>query len=171
MPRFSNKDYVPAKDSSDNVDIADVVGNKTDGHNGDSLLALAHTNEEHNHAAAQVYPTLAAGATVTSDAVAWTLGTLVEVVPASTITEDFDIHAIDIEAISANDTFELVLYYGAGDTEAGRIRFVRSTVQSATLNTEIQTPLIPANSRVRAAVACAGGGSKTVDVSLRYHTY
>ena len=170
MPRSSNKNYVPAVDSADNIETRDVIGNKSDSHSGTSLMALAHTGEEHAHAVSKVYPTLAAGVQVDTDASAWTLGAFTEIVPANTITDDFDIHAIDVEDISANGTFELVLYYGASDTEAGRIRFVRTTVQSATLNTVIQTPIIPANSRIRAKVASAAGG-QNVTISLRYHTY
>jgi hypothetical protein len=170
MPRFSSKDYVPPVDSAANIETRDVIGNKSDTHSGDSLVALAHTNEEHNHAVSKVYPTLAAGVTVTAAAGAWTLGTLVEIIPASTVTEDFDIHSVDVEDISANGIYELVLYYGAGDTEAGRIRIVQGSVTSAVLNTPIQTPIIPANSRVRAAVASAAG-SQSVTISLRYHTY
>lgn len=171
MANYSSDQLVPAVDSANNVTTADVVGNKSDTHDGDSIAAIAHTLEEHEHAESKVYPTLANGVTVTTAAGAWALGALVEIVPASTITDDFDIHAVDVEGISANDVFELVLYQGAGDTEIGRIRFVRSAVQSATLNTAIQTPIVPANARIRAAVACAAGGAKTVDISVRYHTY
>lgn len=164
---------VPAKDSTDNVDVADVVGNKTDGHTGDSLVALAHTNEEHNHAAGKVYPTLADGVTLTAatGATTWTLGALVEVVPASTIGDDFDIHHVLVEAISANSVYEIVLYQGASDVEVGRVRVVRSTVQSGTLNIPMQTPIIPANARIRAAVASEGDNGETVTISLKYHEY
>ena len=171
MPNYSGEQYVPAVDSSDNETVADVVGNKDDNYTNKSLSSRLHTLSEHAHSESKVYPTLANGVTVTSAAGAWTLGTLVEVVPASTIADYFDIHAVDIEAISANDVFELVFYQGAGDTEIGRIRFVKDAAQSATLNTSIQTPLVPANARIRAAVACAAGGAKTVDVTIRYHTY
>jgi hypothetical protein len=164
---------VPAQDSTANNSVADVVGNKTDTHDGDSLYALAHTNEEHNHAAGKVYPTLADGVVLTAvtDASTWTLGSLVEVVPASTITDDFDIHHVLVEAISANSVYEIVLYAGASDTEIGRMRVVRSTVQSGTLNVPIQTPLVEANSRIRAAVASAGNNGETVTISLKYHLY
>jgi len=169
MTAYSGEHYVPAANSADNVTTADVVGNKSDGHSGTPLVAITHTLEEHAHAISKVYPTLAGGVTATAGA-SWVLGSLVEVVPASTITDDFDIHAIDVEDISANDTYELVLYQGAGDTEVGRIRFVRTAVQSATQNTIIQTPIVPANARIRAAVASAAG-SNDVTISLRYHTY
>lgn len=170
MTRFSGNTYVPAVDSADNVESRDVIGNKSDTHSSDSLVGHLKFLEEHAHSASKVYPTLADGVTLDTSVVAWTLGTLVEIIPASTITEDFDIHAIDVESISANGEFELVLYQGAADVEIGRIRFVRSTVQSATLNTPIQTPLVPANARIRAAVASAAG-TQSVIVSLRYHVY
>lgn len=97
-------------------------------------------------------------------------GAFAEIVPASTITEDFDIHSVDISDMSSNSTFELVLYQGAGDVEIGRIRTVRNAVQSATINTTIQTPIVPANARIRGKVASSAGGN-TIEVSLRYHTY
>lgn len=127
--------------------------------------------EEHFHKEAKVYPTLAAGVTLTAAASSWVLGTTVEVIPASTITDDFDIHYVQIEDISANGTYEIVLYSGAGDTEVGRVRIVRSAVQSEVLAIPIMTPIIAKNSRIRAAVASSGGASETVDISLFYHTY
>lgn len=166
---YSGDQHVPSVDSVDNIKSSDVIGNKSDTHSGDSLFAKVSALNEYFHSVSKVYPTLAGGVTLTAGA-AWTLGALVEIVPASTITSDFDIHAIDIEDISANDTYELVIYYGAGDTEAGRIRFVRNAVQSATLNIPIHMPVIPANSRVRAAVACSTGGF-TADISIRYHEH
>lgn len=164
---------VPSVDSAANLSVADVVGNKSDTHDGDSLYALAHTNEEHNHAVGKVYPTLADGVVLTcaTGATTWTLGALAEVVPASAIGEDFDIHHVLVEAMSANSVYEIVLYQGAGDVEIGRVRCVRSAVQSGTLNIPIQTSMVPADSRIRAAVASAGDNGETVSISLKYHTY
>jgi hypothetical protein len=164
---------VPAQDSTANNSVADVVGNKTDTHDGDSLYAFGHTNDEHIHKPAKVYPSQADGVVLTAanDASTWTLGSLVEVVPASTITDDFDIHHVLVEAISANSVYEIVLFQGAGDVEIARVRVVRSTVQSGTLNLPVQTPIIDANSRIRAAVASAGNNGETVTISLKYHLY
>jgi len=128
-----------------------------------------HTIEEHVHAVGCVYPTLASGVTVTAGA-AWTLGAFVEVVPASTITDEFDIHYVSIENISANDVYELHLYYGAGDTLAGMVRFVKNAAVDAVVNVPFMTPLIPANSRIRAKLASASGGDNA-DISVFYHTY
>ena len=125
--------------------------------------------EEHNHQVGRTYPTLANGVTVTAGA-AWTLGAFVEIVPASTITSEFDIHYISVESLSANEVYELHLFYGAGDTFAGAVRFVKNAAVDAIVNAPFMTPLIPANSRIRAKIATAGGGD-TADISVFYHEY
>jgi len=135
--------------------------------NADKLDILS----EHFHSIACVYPTGAAAVTVAGAAGAWTLGNFVEIVPVNTITEDFDIHWINIEAVSAADVYELVLY--AETTEIGRIRF---SVLGTPANTIIpsqsfQTQIIKANSQIQAKVMSAGGGSDTCDIAIEYHTY
>jgi len=142
----------------------------------DSLTANSpyshiHYMEEHMHAVSKVYPTLAAGVTVTGAAGAWALGNLVEIVPDSTITSLFDIHFISIEDISANGVYELVLYCGAGDTECGRVRFVQNAVQDSVVAVPFMSQQIAANDRIRAAVASSSGGADTVDIAVFYHTY
>ena len=170
MAKLSSRSYVPISDTADNVTIKDVVGSKSDTSAGDSIYSHVHILEEHAHSASMVYPTLANGVTVTEGA-AWTLGAFAQVVPASTIGSAFDIHHVGVENISANGVFELVLYYGAGDTECGRVRFTKNAVQDSVLNIPIQTPIIPLDSKIQAKVASAAGGVKTVDISLFYHIY
>lgn len=165
-----NELSVPTQNSSDNNYIQDVVGNKTDGHSGNSLIAIAHTLEEHVHKEARCYPNLANGITMTAGAGAWNLGTITEIIPASTITDDYDIHYISVEDISANDVYQIILYYGSGDVFAGETRFTRSSVQSNTFHIPIITPVMPANDRVRAQLASASGNNNAV-ISLFYHTY
>ena len=129
--------------------------------------------EEHVHKPSQVYPTLAAGIQVeaTTGVGAWTLGALVEIVPVDTITLGFDIHHVCIEALSANSVYELVLYSGAGDTEIGRVRVVKNANLDGTMNIPIQTSIVAANSRIRAAIATPADDGETMDISLFYHTY
>ncbi len=134
-----------------------------------SSEAKAHLVEEHVHTASQVYPTLAGGVAVLGGGV-WALGGFVTIVAADVITERFDIHHICIEVLDAIETFEIVLYYGAGDVECGRVRVVKNAVMEGTQNVIILTPIIPANSRIRAKVATAGGGD-TATISIFYHTY
>ena len=130
------------------------------------------TSEEHQHTEQLVYPTLADPITVTAHANDWVLGTITEIVPASTITEHFDIHEVSIETVSVKDkTFELVLYYGATDIECGRSRFSSATNKGGVPNGSFMTPIIPANSRIRAQLAVQDGGGQSCTISIRYHVY
>lgn len=165
--QYRNDLNVPAADSTDNVDSSDVLGSKQDGHDGDSAMAVLHTLNEHAHSPSKVYPTLATPENVVAGA-AWVLGAFKEIVPVGGITEDFDIHFVSIEGISANDNYELVLY--AVTTEIGRVRFVKNAGIAPTINVPIQCPIIPANTQIQAKLASATGGSD-VDISLFYHGY
>jgi hypothetical protein len=131
----------------------------------------AKVMEEHVHSASKVYPTLAAAVTVTGAAGAATLGNYAEIVPASTITSPFDVHYINVEDASADDSYELVIY--ATTTEIGRVRFIvdTSVFGSGLPAVPIQTPIVDANAQIQAKVASIGGGGDTVDISLHYHTY
>ena len=149
----------------------DVIGNKTDTHSGDSLYGQVKVLNEHIHKPSQVYPTLASGVTVTAGA-AWTLGSFAVIVPASTIGNDFDIHHISVENISANDVYELVLYSGAdaSEVEIGRVRFTKNANLDSVFNIPFQTPLTAADSQIKAKLA-SSVGSNNVTISVFYHTY
>ncbi|MEA3225152.1 MAG: hypothetical protein U9Q07_04315 [Planctomycetota bacterium] len=128
--------------------------------------------DSHVHGAQGVYPTLADGVSLTTNAADWVLGAIVEIIPASTITDDFDIHEVLIEDINiADKTYELVLYYGAGDVEAGRVRFSAGTTKGGVPNGTMRTPIMPANSRLRGKLAIEDGGSKTAQISVRYQLH
>lgn len=153
-------------------DWGDVIGNPGDGHGANTLSGYLKEILEHIHKEAKVYPTLADCVTVTSGAGDWALGSFVEVVPINTITEEFDIHQVIIETFNTkNKTYELVIYYGGSDTEAGRIRFQSGDNKGNVDNGAFQTPLISENSKIRAKLAIEDGGSKTACISIRYHTY
>ena len=148
-----------------------AIGSKIDPVTGDTVCARVHAINDHIHSPSKVYPTLAAGVTVTADAASWTLGSFTEVVPADTIASVFDIHWVSLEGISANGVYELVLYYGDTDIECGRDRFTKNANLDSTLNVPMQTPLIPANSKIRAKLASDNAVADTVDISLFYHVY
>ena len=127
---------------------------------------------DHIHGVQKVYPTLADGVTLTTEAGDWALGTVTEIVPVNTITNPFDIHEILVEDVNTPDkTYELVLYYGGSDTECGRARFAATSNKGGVPAQMMMTPVIPANSKVRAALAIQDGSGKTAKVSLRYHEY
>jgi hypothetical protein len=124
--------------------------------------------DAHIHGPQQVYPTLANDVALAAHANAWVLGTITEIIPASTIAENFDIHEVLFEDVNVQDkTYELVLYSGAGDVEVGRVRASSSTLKGGIPNGTMKTPIIDAGSRIRARLAVEGGGGKTVRVSLR----
>jgi len=77
---------------------------------------------DHIHSIARIYPTLAAGIDVTANGAPWTLGSAVEVIPASGVGDIFDIHHINIEDVTQDGVYELVLY-GDG-SEICRARFL-----------------------------------------------
>lgn len=130
--------------------------------------------DEHNHSAQKVYPTLANGITVTAAAGVWELGAFVEVVPANTITAPFDIHFLNLGAVSSDTTYEIVFYKGAlnAEVEIGRARFARLSAATANISSQpLMTEVLPANTRISAKLATLNGGSRTAVISLSYHTY
>ena len=148
------------------------VGDNTDNHDGTSLFGRLRELIEHVHTTQKVYPTLADGVTLTTAAGDWALGAITEIVPVNTITTEFDIHEVLVEDVNTQDkTYELVLYYGAGDTECVRVRFAATANKGGVPAQFAMTPLIPANSRIRAQLAIEDGGGKTIKFSLRYHEY
>lgn len=163
----SNNLTVPAIDSADNVDVVDVIGNKNDTHDGDSVRAMVHRLDEHAHKPSKTWPTLADGVVVTAGA-AWVLGSYAEIAAVNDIGTDFDIHHISVEALSANDVYEIVLY--AATTEIARTRVVKNANQDGTMNIPVQCPIQPANTQIQAKVATASGGD-TATISLFYHEY
>ena len=167
----------PSANGTDNVTVADVVGNKDDSHYGGSnttntsLAARIKTLIEHIHKPAKCYPTLAAGVTVTADAAAWTLGAFIEIVPINTITSDFDFHYIAIEGVSAGVSYELVLYQAT--TEIGRVRFTAVGIANNVVipDIPIQTGMCVANAQVQAKLASSSTNADTATISTFYHTY
>ena len=163
---------VPPVDSDANGFMRDAVGNKNDGHTGTSLMSLADTLCEHAHMQARVIPTGDDGITVTSAGGAWTLGAFAVVAPTNAITSDFDLHFVVVEDMSANVTYELVLYSGAdaSEVEIGRVRFTRAQAPISSIVLPIQTPITAANSQIKAKIMDGGGGNNAV-ISLFYHIY
>lgn len=160
---------VPTANSINNVTESDVIGNKTDTIAGTSAMSLLKVAAAYIHAQSRVYPTLADGVVVTGDNVTWTLGAYSVIIPANAVDTPFIIDMIDLQAFSAIDTYELVLYYGpnGAEVEAGRIRFTRTTNNPGP--NEFQTEIIPANSQIKAKLATKNGLSATVTISLNYH--
>ena len=123
-----------------------------------------------NYNRGRVYPTLAAGVSVASANADWTLGTVTEVVPANTITTAYHVSLVSIEACDENAVYELAVYYGASDTLMCTIRFAVSGGFFGNQLYLLPSVKIPANSRLRMALASSNGAGAvgTIAVSVVY---
>lgn len=154
------------------ADQAEQIGYSTDNEltptiSGEDVALMIHA-----HSAQKVYPSLANGITLTGAAGAWALGVIAAIIPINTITDNFDIHSIEIEAYNANDTFEIVLYSDSGGTkEIGRVRVTRITNVGASPSVPFMCKIQLANTGIWGAVASKAGTSNTITISLRYHQY
>jgi hypothetical protein len=124
---------------------------------------------DHAHSVQQVYPDLGDAIEVTSAADAWTLGDAVTIIPVSTVALPFDIHYVDISAISGNDEYQLELYENGCVMQ---VTFVKSATADPVRPLRVQGCIIPANSAVTAKLANkTGAQTRTVNIKLWYHTY
>lgn len=164
---------VPAGNSAANTHMRDVIGNKTDTHDGNSIYAYIETILDHAHNQSRVFPTMSVGSNVeTKAAVTWSVSNNYTniIVPASGITSDFDIHYLSIENISANSVCEIILINMTDKTEIGRVRVTKNAAQDGTMNVPIQTPIQDANDKIGAQMGSSVAGT-TVTFSIFYHTY
>ncbi len=156
-------------DSPNNVTVRDVLGNKEDSSEGNSLYAHGQIIDDHFHAIQRVYPELANSIQVAGGVGVWELGALTTLMPANTVVDHrFDIHWIVICAVSANDEYELILY--ANTTQIGRVGFTRTDKKDVTDGAPFQCPILDSEVRIRARLASAGGGD-TANFKLLYHYY
>lgn len=165
---------VPARNSSANALIRDVLGNKTDGHSGNSVISLLKTLIEHIHKPSIVYPNRASGINVIDGGAGWTPGVITQIIPANTISKDYDIHFVMIEDTTAVDSYQIDFYYGNSNIFAGSCVFVRSAQQDSNVLVPVQgtgdgVP-ISANSRL-SGILTSNGGGRTASVKLFYHVY
>ena len=177
---------VTSANSTDNITINDVIGNKTDRafsnldpSAGDpSIIGHLVAGYYHVHDKARVYPriddnTPSAFLTVTGSASALTFGNWIEITGFDTKTVMADVHFIFIGGISATDDYTLQLGIGASGSQEfwGECAFTRDANQQRTGYCPIQGKPIPANTKLWARLASTDGGSKTVDIKVYTHQY
>lgn len=159
---------VPAANGVGNTTINQLIGNRNDGHDAQTLFATMHDVWEGGHHAQMIYPTMASAVTVATHANPWTLGNFVEIIPANVITGEFHIHHVSIVAPSANGEYELVLYNGT--TEISRCSFSRTDKKDDVEGLGIVAEHTVANSQIQAKLASDSGGD-SADVKLWYHLH
>jgi len=155
--------------------IKTILGATNDFAVDKTVLGYFNSLYQHVHNKAIVFPTLAAGKVVTGGVAAWAEGAAVEIIGTATApfaTNAFDIHWINFEAASANDTYELSLYSGAdASVEIGRVRTTKYSNTDGVVSVPIQIPAQAAGTKISAKVASAGGGEDTVTISVYAHLY
>ena len=172
---------VPAQNSADNVVMSDVIGNKTDivgvpySSGVNSILAHLNTSYYHVHGQSFVYPSHAGNVTLTAGAGAWDItGAISQVIPTATLTtEAFDLHWINISAISGNGEIQIDIYAdsGSGDVLIGSTRAHRNAVQSQEGAKRIQIPQQPSGTKISCRLSDSTAGSLTCAVSFEGHYY
>ena len=166
---------VPSQDSVDNAQMRDVIGSKLDTHDGNSLAAHTHIFNEHFHSAVFLKPNLAGAITLTSDAGAWAAmnATKTEIIPVGGVTSVFDLHFMDISDISANGEYQIELYKGGigAEISIGNFGTGRNAVQSQEGARPIITEMLPANTRISAALSSSNAGANTLTIKLEGHIY
>ena len=165
---------VPSVDSADNVFIRDVVGNKNDDHDGNSIRAVSHIINEHTHNSMMIFPLLDNPITLTKASGVWAaMPTPVEIIPADTVNIDFDIHWVHVNNISANGNYIIEIYKGDAGSEIliGTVAVSRTAAQSQEGAVPIQTPLHNENERISAALSSSNNAQDSVLVKLGYHEY
>lgn len=168
MPRADNRENILGYNSPNNQYDSGLVTANPRG----SIVERQELGYQHIHKSAQVYPTLAAGVTITAGGQAWTLGAFAELIPAGAIPKSYDVHWVNVETASSNAVYELVLYSGAigQEAEVARVRTRQATTASGPANVPIQIPIQHADARISAKLASSTGGSN-ISVSVFYHDY
>jgi hypothetical protein len=131
------------------------------------------TSYTHFSLESQVYPTLAAGATVVSAAADWTYGAYAVVVPINTITVRYHIISMTVESCNQNAVFQLALYKGAADDLIASTRFAVSGGFWGNSVYVMGSEPCEANAQLRARVASSDGlaNQATLTISVAYHTF
>jgi len=166
---------VTAKNSAANVDIQDVIGNKTDDSLGTSIYSALYKLVYHSHSVGKVYPLLANPITLTKAANAWVAfpASKTEIIPANTVTKPFNIYYVLISTLSAVGDYIIALYSG----NAGAEIIIGYVVASRSANGTIEgivptmTPIIPANTRISAALTSGNATADTVKIKVFYNEY
>lgn len=169
----------PSVNSTDNILMRDVVGNKSDLVSvpyveGNSILAFLHTGYYHVHGASFIYPDKAVPVTLTSGSASWAdPGSFTEIIPANTITKDFDLHFASLSSISAVLDGVVEIYAGLAGSEVkiGSVDVVRTSNFSRENPVPLQIPQQVANERISGKFFDSTTSSRNVRIKFYGHVY
>lgn len=161
-------------DSTENVVMADVIGNKTDrsfsGFVADSSI-IGHLRSIYYHAHGHSF-TLpdTAPVTLTPAASAWTYGSPAEIGTYSTTV--YDVHWVQISDINNNGYYNIELCNSDGTVVYGKTSCFRTNNFTQEGNVPIQVSPVPKGTTLYARVAVStGDAGHTIKVKLFCHPY
>ena len=150
------------------VDVPFVAGTST-------ILDHLNTLYYHVHGDPFVYPDHADAVVLTAGTGAWAVdGTIVELISITDlVAHTFDLHWVNISAISGNGEIQIDIFKGASGSEKriGATRSQRNTNQSRENANRIQIPQQAANERISCRLCDSTSGALTCAVSFEGHYY
>lgn len=155
-------------DKNDQVSVPYAVG-------VNSILAHLNTAYWHFHGQSFAYPNHADSVLLTAGTGAWDLtGSITEVIPAGALNiGSFDLHFVNISAISANGEIQIDIFRGGigSEVQIGETRSQRNTNQARENANVIQIPQQIANERISCRLSDGTVGALTTNVSFEGHYY
>ena len=140
-----------------------------------SILDFLVTSYYHVHGQGFVYPDHANNVVLTSSAAAWSeTGGIVQVIPAGVLNlANFDLHWINISAISANAEIQIDIFKGSPGSEIRlyAAKTHRNAVQSMEGSKMIHIPQQLAGERISCRLTDSSAGPITCGVSFDGHYY
>ena len=140
-----------------------------------TLYAFLYTGYYHLHGANFIYMDKAAPITLNSDAAAWGIAaTPTIIIPANTITKNFDLHWASLSAISAVLDGIIDIY---GDVGNGWFKIgplcdvVRTSNFSREEPVRVQVPQLKANMAIGVIFSDSTTSSRSVRLKLHGHVY
>lgn len=166
-------EFVPVKNSTDNIFPRDVIGNKLDTLGGDSLYSKVGLIVGSLNAVSETYPFLADPVTLTASAGVWSaLPTPTEIVPVDTITTNpFKINWIVASTMSAAGDYIIQLYQGLAGFEIpiANSPVSKELAQSQQSSLAITTPLLAIGTRISAALSSGNAAANTLEIKIKYN--
>jgi hypothetical protein len=139
-----------------------------------TALAYLQTGYYHVHGASFIYPDKADPVTVQSSVASWSVtGTIVEIIPANTITKAFDLHWASVSDIS-NTLYGIIdVFSGAGGAEIkiGSVDVSRTSNFAQEGQKPIQIPQQSANTRISCRFSDSTSSAQTIKIKLYGHVY
>lgn len=114
------------------------------------------------------YPTGAGGVAVTANAAAWTLGAAAAIVAASTITSDFQIVSVVLEAVTGGAIYQLTLYDDGVACLDKRFTVLGAPGNQILYTLDVSTDKILANSAITAKLQTSSSNADDCTISIEY---